>query len=564
MTRDEAREVAKSMLPAYLAGKGIDLKHPFHCLSSAHADHHPSMSYRPKTNTVQCYGCGEHGDIFDVIRMEYGLDRGDHRAIFDKTYQVLGIDVEHLTETPVRLAPVKVITSTVDVNKAEETDYTDYYQQAESHIADTDYAKRRGLSTEVVQRFHLGFDPAWKNPTLKEEQRRRISTSPRLIIPTSPFSYVARDTRLELSEKQQSYAKLKVGHLRIFNAKALAQRSKPIFITEGEIDALSIESVGGCACALGSTSMVNSFLKEVAQQRPQLPLLIALDRDAAGHSAKDKLVKGLMAAGVLFACVNISGWHKDANEALIEEKEVFVTAVEKAEEMATELTENQPERENLVHDMNQSLRDMKKETLGLVEFWEKAIQLIKDTMLEMQEAVTACNILRVWSAGLQCAAKEFGMEDNPAVSDIRKEAEILLAGKHTDEDWVHIFDLINRVDNQTADLLQAMREKPHENQLLAIPSIREAEPLRGKPQADTPGKLYLAAVKRIVLEDDSIGRKAATARAVDLLERAHVKESVICQGLMASPRLQNRSEAERREVIEAWMNQRRAGRGSGR
>ena len=94
-----------------------------------------------------------------------------------------------------------------------------------------------------------------------------------------------------------------------------------------------------------------------------------------------------------------------------------------------------------------------------------------------------------------------------------------MAGKHTDEDWVHIFDLINRVDNQTADLLQAMREKPHENQLLAIPSIREAEPLRGKPQADTPGKLYLAAVKRIVLEDDSIGRKAATARAVDLLER---------------------------------------------
>ena len=72
MTRDEARERAKAMLPAYLSGKGIDLKHPFHCLSASHADRHPSMSYRPKTNTVQCYGCGEHGDIFDVIRMEYG------------------------------------------------------------------------------------------------------------------------------------------------------------------------------------------------------------------------------------------------------------------------------------------------------------------------------------------------------------------------------------------------------------------------------------------------------------------------------------------------------------
>ena len=564
MTRDEAKEAAKAMLPAYLTGKGIDLKRPFHCLSSAHADHHPSMSYRTKTNTVQCYGCGEHGDIFDVIRMEYGLDRGDHKAIFDKTYQVLGLDVEHLPETSEWHPPIKEEVSANEVRQAAETDYTAYFQQAMSHIMDTDYANRRGLSPEVVQRFHLGFDQAWKNPTLKEEQRRRISTSPRLIIPTSPFSYVARDTRRELSEKQRSYAKLKVGHLRIFNAKALEQGAKPVFVTEGEIDALSVESVGGCACALGSTSMVNSFLKEVAEHRPKRPLLIALDRDAAGHTAKDKLIKGLKERGVPFACVNISGWHKDANEALVEEKGVFVTSVEKAEEMAMELTENQPERANLVHDMNQSLRDMKKEPLGLVEFWEKAIQLIKDTMLEMQEAATACNILRVWSAGLQCAAKEFGMEDNPAVSDIRKEAETLLAGKQTDEDWVHIFDLINRVDNQTAHLLQAIREKPHENQLLAIPSIREAEPLRGKPKADTPGKLYLGAVKRIVLEDDSIGRKAATARAVDLLERAHVKESVICQGLMASPRLQNRSEAERREVIEAWMNQRRAGRGSGR
>ena len=562
MTRDEAREVAKAMLPAYLAGRGIDIRHPFHCLSSDHADHHPSMSYRPKTNTVQCYGCGEHGDIFDVIRMEYGLDRGDHRTIFDKTYQVLGIDVEHLTEPSERFPPVKM--KNVDVSKADETDYTSYFQQAMSHISDTDYAERRGLSPEVIERFHLGFDPAWKNPTLREEQRQRISPSPRLIIPTSSFSYVARDTRRELSEKQRSYAKLKVGHLRIFNAKALEQGEKPIFVTEGEIDALSIESVGGCACALGSTSMVNSFLKAVAEHRPKSPLLISLDRDAAGLTAKDKLIKGLEEIGVTFVCVNISGWHKDANEALVEEKEVFATSVERAEKMATELTENQPERKNLVQDMNQSLRDMKKEPLGLVEFWEKAIQLIKDTMLEMQEAATACNILRVWSAGLQCAAKEFGMEDNPAVSNIRKEAEDLLAVKQTDEDWVHIFDLINRVDHETAYLQQAMREKPHENQLLAIPSIREAEPLRGKPKADTPGKLYLSAVKRIVLEDDSIGRKAATARAVDLLERAHVKESVICQGLMDSPRLQNRSEAERREVIEAWMNQRKAGRGSGR
>ena len=561
MTRDEAREVAKAMLPTYLSGKGIDIRHPFHCLSASHADRHPSMSYRPKTNTVQCYGCGEHGDIFDVIRMEYGLDKNGHRAIFDKTYQVLGIDVAQKEDNrkqthPVRQVPIKEFAA-----KTDETDHTEFFLLAASRIKDTDYAERRGLSPEVIRKFHLGFVKEWRNPILDEEKRQRISPSPRLIIPTSPYSYVARDTRQELTDKQRCYAKLKVGHVHIFNAKALEQGTRSVFVTEGEIDALSIESVGGCACALGSTGMVNAFLKGVEQHRPKLPLLITLDRDAAGCMAKDKLITGLEALGIAYACVNISGEHKDANEALIADREVFATAVQEAEEMAMELTENQPERENLVHDMNRTLKDMKKQSLGLTEFWDKAIQTIKDTMLEMQEAVTACNILRVWAAGLQRAAREFGMEENPAVADIRRETEELLARKNMEEEWVKIFDLINRIDHQTAYLLRSMREKPHENSLLAIPSVREADPLRGKPQADTPAKLYLSAVKRIVLEDDGVSRNAAMVRAVNLLERAHVKETVICQGLMASPRLQNRTEAERREVVEKWMSQRKSGRG---
>lgn len=562
MTRDEAREIAKAMLPSYLSGKGIDLKRPFHCLSAFHADRHPSMSYRPKTNTVQCYGCGEHGDIFDVIRMEYGLDKENQREIFDTAYRVLGIDMEHQNDYPVHSCPVKPKPLVKDNHETAETDYRLFFQEAASHIEDTDYARQRGLAPEIIQRFQIGFEPAWKNPTLEEKQRRRISPSPRLIIPTSPYSYIARDTREMLTDKQSNYAKLKVGHLRIFNVKALKQSSRPVFITEGEIDALSIESVGGIACALGSTSMVGGFLKEVAQHKPRFPLLIALDRDAAGCKAKDKLIAGLESMGIAYACVNISGAHKDENEALVTDKEVFATAVHEAESMAMELTENQPERENLVHDMNQTLRDMKKKPIGLVEFWEQAIQTIKDTMLEMQEAATACNILRVWAAGLQCAAREFGMEENEEVASVRRDAEELLAGKNMGEEWKHIFDMIIRIDRETAHALQEMRESPHKNKLLAIPAIREAEPLaKGKLQADNPAKLYLSAVKRVVLDDDSVGRNVAVIRAINLLERAHVKEAVICQGMMAEPHLGHHPEAKRREIIETWMSQRKSERG---
>jgi replicative DNA helicase len=44
----------------------------------------------------------------------------------------------------------------------------------------------------------------------------------------------------------------------LFNAKAL-QQNNPIFITEGEIDALSIIEAGGEAVGLGGTSNIEQL-----------------------------------------------------------------------------------------------------------------------------------------------------------------------------------------------------------------------------------------------------------------------------------------------------------------
>ena len=147
MTLEAVKEFAKSLLPAYLSGKGIDIKRPFRCLSASHTDCHPSMSYRPKTNTVQCYGCGEHGDIFDVIRMEYGLAKGDYPAIFAKTYQVLGIEPEQQRNfTPMprnKGEPQKYLSA--------ETNYTDFFREATKRIEETDYARRRKINLQFCR-----------------------------------------------------------------------------------------------------------------------------------------------------------------------------------------------------------------------------------------------------------------------------------------------------------------------------------------------------------------------------------------------------------------------------
>jgi len=141
----------------------------------------------------------------------------------------------------------------------------------------------------------LGYVAEWRHP-----KAPKAPTSPRLIIPTSPYSYLARDTRETIPEEQKPYSKSKVGSIHIFNAKALQTATKPIFIVEGELDALSIIEVGGEAVALGSTTKVKSLLELLKTKKPEQPLIIALDNDEAGEKAYRELSEGLRGWTFLF------------------------------------------------------------------------------------------------------------------------------------------------------------------------------------------------------------------------------------------------------------------------
>ena len=124
--------------------------------------------------------------------------------------------------------------------------------------------------------------------------------SPRLIIPTGRTSYLARDVRGkdERSEQEARYTKVKVGKTRLFNAEALDTAEKPVFIVEGEIDAMSIVEAGGEAVGLGSASNVRLLLERLAEKKPAQPLILALDNDERGRKASCELEDGLRAASL--------------------------------------------------------------------------------------------------------------------------------------------------------------------------------------------------------------------------------------------------------------------------
>jgi replicative DNA helicase len=179
--------------------------------------------------------------------------------------------------------------------------------------------KRRGIPVEIAERYGLGFAEEWRHPKFSNN----YPVSPRVIIPTSPSHYTARDIRDKsaMTDLEQSKAKMKVGtDAPIFNAAAIKSATKPIFITEGEIDALSLITMGAEAVALGSTSNVQKLADHLKRENASQPLIIAMDNDSGpGTGAAAKIKAALDLLGIMHTIADTAalyGGEKDANDAL--------------------------------------------------------------------------------------------------------------------------------------------------------------------------------------------------------------------------------------------------------
>ena len=292
----------------------------------------------------KCFSCDKGGDIFDLIGAVEGI--ADYSEQIKRAGELFGVTIDPYHSTaredfsPVRVYQNKPKTEQhtyINIHTSAYTeDYTQFFTQANRDIGKTSY--HRGLTLETLNRFKLGFVESWTHPKAPQ-----APPSPRLIIPTSKHSYLARDTREQIPEKQRAYSKSKVGSIHLFNADALQTATKPIFIVEGELDALSIIDVGGEAVGLGTTTKVKSLLELLKTKKPTQPLIIALDNDEAGEKAYKELSEGLQRLSIPFYRFNLAGEYKDANEALQRNREALKQAVEDAEHIQDEAEQAQRE-----------------------------------------------------------------------------------------------------------------------------------------------------------------------------------------------------------------------------
>ena len=270
-----------------------NLKNPFHCLSPSHPDNHPSMYYSKKYNICKCFACGVRYDIFDLIKLDYGID--NFKEQFNKLAELFN-------------ESEKIINTDVIVNMDyEEKNYSKYFDYCFKNISNTSYlTTTRGIDSELQIKYRIGYD----------EERQLV------VFPINDNSYFARSIIVKGKYKSK-------GTSYLFNEDLIkySDSNDIIYLTESIIDALSLETV--CpdlkVVSLNGTTNIKRLLNLSRDYNFKGMYVIALDNDSVGKTTSELLKKELDDLDItsfinpLIRSID-DGKYKDINEALVNNK----------------------------------------------------------------------------------------------------------------------------------------------------------------------------------------------------------------------------------------------------
>lgn len=321
------------------------------------------MSDKNETWKFTCFARGcfpPKSDIINIIGAKENLD--NKQALF-RAFEIYGITLKKNSKNVAKLENREVIS---DKSSSDEIARikADIKNSMENLWQAEEYLRSRGISLKNAIGLKCGYIQEWYHPKVLEKFNGKppFEGSPRLIIPTSEESYLARDTRpLEkIPQEERGYVKQKAGNAKILNIKEVSKAKSPIFIVEGEFDLMSIEELGYTAIALGSTSMIEHLVPELRNIEVKQPFVISLDNDDAGQTAAEKLLKILQESNYEAYIVNISGEYKDANEALVNDKTFFAKRLsEVAADPKTEFLKRERNEESNMGKMENLLSMMR-------------------------------------------------------------------------------------------------------------------------------------------------------------------------------------------------------------
>lgn len=265
----------------------------FHCLNPNHIDNNPSMMFTDKYNICKCFSCGVSYDIYDLIGLDYDLH--SFKEQLEKVQEL------YLGYVPVKKEVKKEIDNKI-------YDYTNYYNKCFKNRYKTTYLEQRGITRELIDKYKIGYD----------EERKLV------VFPINKHCYFARS--VVNNDKIKSR-----GSSDIWNKKHIKENNQLVYVTEGIIDALSLEVIDPNVkvMSINGVGNINSLVYALKENNFNGTIGIAFDKDGAGKKATDELKKELAKINVnsfstsMIATFDDISKVKDINMALINNKDLL-------------------------------------------------------------------------------------------------------------------------------------------------------------------------------------------------------------------------------------------------
>lgn len=313
------------------------------CPSPAHDDRTPSCIVHTGSGRFNCFGCGEHGDVIDLVLLVGGI------RSFREAVDWLDSGTIVAASAPTAFSPLAASKEgprldrtardrVVEVNRLAWQVFTAEPRRGPARR----YLESRGIDIVALEnhagRALVGYPPAGRTGLASELRAAGVSEeemmdagwvircngevtdrlSRRVVFPIRDendaiISYTARDitgrARAKYLNGPTSAAFVKGASL--YAPLGFVQH-RQVILCEGPLDTLALADdtgmeggAGALPIAVLGTELTNGHAQLIARVRPQGVTVIA-DGDTAGQAASKRWVRTLLNAGVNATCVALA------------------------------------------------------------------------------------------------------------------------------------------------------------------------------------------------------------------------------------------------------------------
>lgn len=280
---------------------------------------------------LHCLKCDFSGDVFKIYALQNDLDaQRDFPTIVKAVAESLNFtEGEECNRRAIAISKVDDRQTKANLSKA----YNQLKRQLPSDRIRL-YLKNRGFNDSIIDKFAREI-----TSDIKREFPELIKApiGSMVVLYGNAEYFISRVFDNE-NKSVKGYFKLSSIAQPIFFTSALNKTTEnTIFITEGELDALSIFQAGGFAASVGGgggDSKLLEFLEKERRQGKSWKLVLALDSDSAGQEHSSKLVSKLNSSGFDCSTLEMVAKCKDPNEWLQTSPETLKKAILKAKQWA--------------------------------------------------------------------------------------------------------------------------------------------------------------------------------------------------------------------------------------